>query len=89
MAFDTQLANAILEAARERFPEAVGNLEHLKDLTGIREQSDDDWSAALRALEAEGLVQFHPAIRTGIDQYFRGFVNMTVTSKGRTTNIAA
>ena len=86
MPFSTQIANNILVVARKQFPDSIGNLEHLKDLTGIQ-TTDTEWSSALRALEAEGLVEFQTAVRTGVDKYFRGFVNMTVTPKGRATNL--
>ncbi len=90
MAFNKQIADQILEATRRRFPEVIGNFQHLQDLTGMTAKPfDDEWGFALEALEADGLIQFQYATRTGMDKYFRGFVNMTVTPKGRTTDIAA
>jgi hypothetical protein len=90
MALNKELADKILNAARERFPEPVGNFEDLQALTDMAGKPfDDEWRLALEALEAEGLIQFQHAIRSGVDKNFRGFVNMTVTPKGRTEDIAA
>ena len=54
MAFDKQLADEILKIAREKFPEKIADLRHLKELTGTT---------------------------------LRDFVNLSVTPKGRTTDV--
>jgi hypothetical protein len=88
MAFDKQLANEILRLGREKFPDKIANLHHLKDLMGMEEgQADNGLLLALEALEAESLIEFQIPVRTGLDKPLRDFVNLSVTPKGRTTDI--
>jgi hypothetical protein len=84
-----QLADDILKAARESFPQPIANFAHLQDLTAMTDKPySDEWRLALDALEAEGLIRFQNAVRTGIDKYLQDFVNMSVTHEGRTTDIS-
>ena len=85
MAFDKQLADKILKIAREKFPEKIANLGHLQQLTG--KEGDNELLLALVALESESLIEFQTTVRTGVDKTLRNFVNLSVTPKGRTTDI--
>lgn len=83
VAYDEQLAHKILEAARERFPEAVGNWEELQGLMNEHFKPWEEWRLALEALESDGLITYDHPIRGGIDKHLHAFVGLKVTPRGR------
>ncbi|MFL6437684.1 MAG: hypothetical protein ACJ71Q_08905 [Terriglobales bacterium] len=83
MAYNKELADKIVRAARERFPEAVGNWQELQELTGVKGTEWEEWRLALEALEADGLISYDYPVRGGIDNHLHSFVGLKVTQKGR------
>lgn len=81
-----EIADKILNVAREQHPQTIANLQHFKQLMGwVKDRPgalDDDWTLALQVLESEGLISFETMTYTTIECFFLDdFKNLTLTDK--------
>ena len=84
MAYNQELANSILQAAYDKFPDAIPGFPDLQQRTGRTGKPwDDDWRLAIDALQQRGLITIDHPVEPGSIKKARGFIALRITEVGR------